>query len=280
MGDDDELERLPPTQQTLKRLFAYSGNQCARPKCSRYLVDDGGTMLGKVAHIHAASRKGSRFDPGMSNEARRAFENLLVLCGECHDIIDDMAREDEFPASLVKEWKSAHEARFQRAERELIDRYRDATRDAVPTYPATLHALAVALNEPLLRDEQESIDGIREFVDRLRGLPLDVRGFAMEVADRMMRLGKEMLLVDDVQRALNLPDGELKTLVDLLDEHHLGDAYEDFQDRWHVRLHDREPGGNPFIEIIQFCEATGCPRNTLVYDLNFAVYDGDPGTTD
>lgn len=262
------------SQQTLKRLFAYSGNQCARPGCKGYLVDDGGTMLGKVAHIHAAGRKGPRFEPNMSNEARRHFDNLLVLCGPCHDVIDDRAREAEFPAPLVRQWKTAREARFQRAERELINRYRDSTRDAVPTYPATLHALAAALDDPTLRDDRESIDGIRGFVEKLRGLPLEVRSFAMEVADRMLRLDRSMLLVADVQRALGLDEGELKTLIDLLDEHGLGDAHEDFQDRWHVRLHDREPGGNPFIEILRFCRATGCPRETLVYNLDFAAYDG------
>jgi hypothetical protein len=273
MDDDNDLERLPPTPQTLKRLFAYSGNQCARPGCRNYLVDDGGTMLGKVAHIHAAGRKGPRFDRDMSNEVRRHFNNLLVLCGACHDIIDDKAREADFPAALIVQWKASHEARFQRAERELVNRYRDATRDAVPTYPTTLHALAAALNEPMLQDEQESIEGIRGFIDKLRGLPLDVRSFAMEVADRMIRLDKHMLLVADVQQALGLDERELKTLVDLLDEHELGDAHEDFNDRLNVRLHDREPGGNPFIEIIQFCDATGCSRDTLLYDLDFVVYD-------
>jgi hypothetical protein len=276
MTEDEDPERLAPTQQTLKRLFAYSGNQCSRLGCSRYLVDDGGTMLGKVAHIHAAGRKGPRFDDNMGNEARRAFDNLLVLCGECHDIVDDKAREIEFPADILRSWKAAHEARFQRAERELINRYRDATRDAIPTYPVTLYALATALGEPALQDEEDSITGIRQFVDRLHGLPLGTRAFAMEVAGRMRRLDKEMLSVTDVKKALSLEDHELKEVLYLLDEHHLGDAYEDFGDRWNVRLHDREPGGNPFIEIIQFCESTGCSVDALIYDLNFALYDQYP----
>jgi hypothetical protein len=270
-GETDE--RLAPTQQTLKRLFAYSGNQCAKPGCVRYLVDEGGTLLGKVAHICAAKKNGSRFDPVMDNEARRAFENLLVLCGECHDIIDDLNRESEFPPEMVRSWKTAHEARFQRAERELFNRYRDTTRDAVPTYPSTLYALAVAVNDPMFRDEKESIVGIRDFVDKLHGLPLEIRNFALEIAIRMRRLGKTTLLVTDVLKALKIDERELKENIDLLDHHGLGDVIEDFDGRWNIRLHDRDPGVNPWIEMIEFCETNDRPIDDLVYDLNFSLYD-------
>ena len=134
-------ERLPITPSTVKKLFAYSGNRCAYPGCTQDLVDEGGTMLGKIAHIHAA-KNGARYDPNMSDEQRRAFENLIVVCGKHHDIIDDPDHEAEFPAELLKEWKQKHEARFRRAEREFIDRYKDSTAATEPTYPATLDALA------------------------------------------------------------------------------------------------------------------------------------------
>jgi hypothetical protein len=41
------MPRLPPTPSTIKKLFAYTGNQCAMPNCKELIVDPSGTMLGK-----------------------------------------------------------------------------------------------------------------------------------------------------------------------------------------------------------------------------------------
>ncbi len=84
----EEVKRLDPTPSTIKKLFAYSGNQCAMPECREFLVDETGAMLGKIAHIHAAEKGGSRFCSKMTNEQRRAFDNLMLVCGKHHDIID------------------------------------------------------------------------------------------------------------------------------------------------------------------------------------------------
>jgi hypothetical protein len=48
---------------------------------------------------------------------------------------------------------------------------------------------------------------------------------------------------------------------------------EDFGSRHLVRLHDLEWGGNPFIEMLDFCDATGTEIERLLYDLDFALYD-------
>lgn len=154
-----EAERLPVTQSVVKKLFAYSGNRCANPACKQELVDEGGTMLGKIAHIHAAMN-GARHDADMSDEQRRAFGNLIVVCGICHDKIDDPDREEEFPAELLRDWKERHEARFKKAEAQFVDRYRDSTAMAEPTFPKTLDALAEALNDEWLRDSEDHVGAL------------------------------------------------------------------------------------------------------------------------
>ncbi|MFN6985717.1 MAG: hypothetical protein ACK4OI_12845 [Rhizobium oryzihabitans] len=40
-----------------------------------------------------------------------------------------------------------------------------------------------------------------------------------------------------------------------------------------VRLWDRDPGSNPWIEMLEFCDRTGIAIDSLVSDLNFAQYD-------
>jgi hypothetical protein len=39
-----------------------------------------GVFIGQLCHIEAAEEGGQRFNERMTNEERRAFENLLLLC--------------------------------------------------------------------------------------------------------------------------------------------------------------------------------------------------------
>lgn len=76
-----------PTPATIKRLFAVSGNMCAFPRCQQSLVH-AGKVTGRICHIRAASSGGPRHDEGMTDDERRAFENLLLMCPIHHDVID------------------------------------------------------------------------------------------------------------------------------------------------------------------------------------------------
>lgn len=63
------------TPTTVKRLHTLSGNQCAAPDCTRPLIaKDGETIISKIAHIEAASEKGPRYNPNMTNDERRHFK--------------------------------------------------------------------------------------------------------------------------------------------------------------------------------------------------------------
>ena len=62
---------------------------------------------GEVCHIKAQSTGGPRFDSKQSDEARHAFENLLLLCSVHHRIVDD--RQDTYTVELLAEMKEMHE---------------------------------------------------------------------------------------------------------------------------------------------------------------------------
>ncbi|GAA4963943.1 hypothetical protein [Algibacter aquimarinus] len=69
----------------IKRLFALSGNQCAKPDCYKELIaEDGHTVVAKICHIEAAKKGGSRFRQSMNNDERRSYSNLILLCDEHH----------------------------------------------------------------------------------------------------------------------------------------------------------------------------------------------------
>lgn len=99
---------------TIKKLFAMSGNECAMPGCKVEILSESGVLLGEICHINARSKKGPRFDPSQSNEERNGYGNLLILCPNCHKIID--SREDLYPAEALREIKRIHEEYCGRGE--------------------------------------------------------------------------------------------------------------------------------------------------------------------
>ncbi|MDK9721164.1 MAG: HNH endonuclease [Rhodospirillales bacterium] len=98
-----------PTQKTLKRLFALSGNLCAFPGCSQKIADFAtDAVVGEVCHIKARSRKGPRFDPLLTEKERNGLENLILLCPIHHTYID--STPGIYPAKILIDMKAAHEA--------------------------------------------------------------------------------------------------------------------------------------------------------------------------
>ena len=97
------------TRTTVRRLDTLSNNQCANPDCDRKLIAiDGETIISKICHIEAASANGPRFNPDMIDDERRHYYNLILLCDECHSIIDNKENEDNYPVKLLKDWKDNH----------------------------------------------------------------------------------------------------------------------------------------------------------------------------
>ena len=109
MGSEARNYTLP----TLKRLYGLSGNQCAAPDCERVLIArDEISITSKICHIEAASNNGSRYNPCMTDKERAHFDNLILLCDECHTMIDNKQNEGNFSVALLKEWKKNHESKF------------------------------------------------------------------------------------------------------------------------------------------------------------------------
>jgi hypothetical protein len=97
---------------TVRRLDLLSGNQCAEPQCTRKLVArDGVTIVSKICHIEAAEKGGARYNPNMTDDERRHYNNLILLCDECHSIIDNKENEGKYPVELLKHWKLEHESK-------------------------------------------------------------------------------------------------------------------------------------------------------------------------
>jgi hypothetical protein len=101
------------TDLTLKLLWGRSAGHCAMADCRVELFAeatdyDPVVVIGDMAHVAGASDDGPRSTPGLSARQRNDYENLILLCKNCHGRIDKQARSN--PAERLKEIKQAHEA--------------------------------------------------------------------------------------------------------------------------------------------------------------------------
>lgn len=104
-----------PTEQTIKRLFALSGNLCAFPECELPIIEPVGTITGEICHIHGQNKGGPRYDEGQTEEQRQAFENLILLCPRHHTMVD--AEPDIYSADALIEMKLIHSDEYGREEK-------------------------------------------------------------------------------------------------------------------------------------------------------------------
>lgn len=104
------VTRLTPRRETIRALFALSGNQCAFPGCTQRLINDRNQFTGQICHIEAALPGGQRYNINQSDEERRAYDNLLLLCYQHHVETND---GNEFPVDTLRRFKRDHEALFR-----------------------------------------------------------------------------------------------------------------------------------------------------------------------
>lgn len=121
---DEEVKRLPPKEADRRRLFLLSRNLCAFPGCTREIVDPAtGKLRGEICHIEGAMPGSARFNWKQSNEQRRAYRNLILLCRTDHVVTDD---ESKFSPAAMWKMKEDHEQHAGTApDSQLVENFLD-----------------------------------------------------------------------------------------------------------------------------------------------------------
>lgn len=87
-----------------------SGNKCAFPNCQNPIWTENGTLVGYMCHIEAHSPGGPRYNPNQAPSERDGFDNLLLLCGIHHPIIDN--ESETYTVDVLKRMKTDHEQKY------------------------------------------------------------------------------------------------------------------------------------------------------------------------
>lgn len=115
---------------TQRKLWSDCAGYCQNPSCNKYLfvnIQGETVSIANIAHIIGVGIKGPRKEHELAEYIEEnGFENLIMLCLECHKVIDEL--EANFSVEDIYKWKHNHSRRisgiFQEqlflSERELL----------------------------------------------------------------------------------------------------------------------------------------------------------------
>lgn len=104
------------TPFTCLQLFVRAGGRCEFDGHNKYLLRHSMTLtegnFGQMAHIVAFSPGGPRGEKRLSPKYLNAAANLMLLCHECHKLID--IHPERYTTRTLKQFKRRHEERIFR----------------------------------------------------------------------------------------------------------------------------------------------------------------------
>ncbi|MGB3492838.1 MAG: SAVED domain-containing protein [Elainellaceae cyanobacterium] len=102
-------------KQTALFLYVQAGGRCEFDGCNKYLLEHYPTEaignFAEQAHIYAFSEGGPRGNGLDRPHDINSLENLMLLCPECHHLVDSVSPSD-FPVETLKRFKRDHEDRI------------------------------------------------------------------------------------------------------------------------------------------------------------------------
>lgn len=107
------------SKHIIKKLYAFSDNQCAFPDCNEELVIENGTVVSEMCHIEGIAPKAPRHNPMLTPEQTNDFPNLIVLCLKHHAIIDE--EESSYTVDVLKKMKQDHENNFLKSQYQISE---------------------------------------------------------------------------------------------------------------------------------------------------------------
>lgn len=271
----EKAKRLNPTVGVLRELYLKSGNQCAFPGCNNPLIDNEGNFIGQVCHIEAAETRGERFNSNMTNEERRSFENLILLCYEHHVVTNNV---NKYPVSVLKRMKREHEDKFS----SVIQKMRNSVIDygIVNQFSkvVTCKRLSDVMDYGCTDEEnQENAKILNVLIDKLIDVPFETRTLLNIMVARSFddRCGTCIVPLHEIEAATGKNSSYILNHIEILNRRRvISEVYTDEYRRPFCDLYgDSNSGWNYWKDIRDFCKKTGESMTKICVDLDFSLFD-------
>ncbi|SCK49303.1 hypothetical protein VAR608DRAFT_4908 [Variovorax sp. HW608] len=280
-------KRLTPKPDVLRELYLLSGNNCAMPQCNHVIIDHAGVVVGHVCHIEAAMPDGPRFNPHQTNEQRRAFSNLVLMCAMHHAQIDSMQHEATYTVQKLRKIKADHEKKFKglahSLEQAFESSYVDLTDSLAPTNPESFAQLEQVVPHCKVDESDQSarLKQVRSFVKKLSKVPADEREFMTSVIKRWIKLEAHtacvQVHVEDIKGAMGISHRRIKMLGEAMERYEVGSiglagSFSSDKDEWHVIVDDPSDFVT-WADIARLCKKTGREIDDFSVRLDFGLLD-------
>ena len=93
------------SERDLKLLWGKAAGFCSRPSCRLHVIkeargSDREAIIGKICHIISISPdRGPRHDATKTVPFLNSYDNLILLCSNCHDEVD--AQDSTFTTEVL-----------------------------------------------------------------------------------------------------------------------------------------------------------------------------------
>jgi len=219
----EKVKRLQPTNDTLRRLYTVSGNQCAFPGCVHPMFNNQGNFVGQICHIEAALEGGERFNSFMTNETRRNFSNLMLMCYDHHI---ETNKEQIYTVNKLQTIKNQHESIYSNVDsfvNQMKSTIVDVTTYQQSTKVKKLSNLYINVYGSDDREKQhiiEDVDIFNNMIPIFTAMSPDAKNlFAIGLSRSKYDLNfygneTENLFIDpyELQRVTNLDDFKIKSI--------------------------------------------------------------------
>lgn len=275
MKKDKKVVRLTPTKDTLRHLYLLSGNRCAFPGCTEVMINESGQFIGEICHIEAAMPGGERFNPQMTNEDRRQFKNLMLMCHEHHVVTDDV---QTYTVEKLQKMKADHEKKFSDIFEHMKTSIVDYGRTMVVRYAQNGIRLNKVLSWNLDDDElSETVSELRDVADLLSDLPVSTRQLLSIMISRSHEgpWRKWVVPIQEVENTTSLSQYQLSGHIDSLVRKEIIQAAEqnEVSGAFECELYEGKSGWNYWKDFQKFCQETGVDISEICTNLNFTVFD-------
>ena len=210
------------TRATILSLATLGEGRCywPQPPCNvpvTVIIDGQPVTNLQIAHIRAANPNGPRYISGMSDDDRRSWKNLILLCTPHHNMIDKL-KPDDYPIEDLERWKSDHEqgglARLKGLNDLTEDRLQEMLaysikeahkeiRDMIAEHRPIDSEAAMLLSEAANRLNMTTAETLYE-ASRILAPALNEHGAALDQASRMLApaLNEHGAALDQASRML------------------------------------------------------------------------------
>jgi len=239
------------------------------------MIDLAGHFVGQLCHVEAAEPGGERFNRLMTNERRRAFENLMLMCYGHHVITNDV---EQYSVSNLKDMKANHEAMFSDPAVAMVRVLEDKTAKTESRKARSLKrlndVLAWDLDDDQLEETAKLLNGL---ASRLKNLPKNARVLVRIIVERAGSVRKrgqrpELPFVE-LAESCNFGEVEISRLIQILERHNFAQVWESEGPSETVGLNESDDYPSVWFNLLKFSTNSGIPLKSIIDDVQFQLLD-------